>query len=100
VAATGGCAEGSVESRATGPFVGSGSDGVGVPMAEVLRSSVGAGVGVADWVGEGAGQAGPSAAASLTCGPFPDAGSVITRIPKYARRPHATSPGSCVTLLV
>jgi hypothetical protein len=84
--------------------VGSGSDGVGVPMAAVLRSSVGVAVGVGGGVverlGSGVGQAGPSTAASLTCGPLPDAGSVITRIPEYARLPHATPPGSCATPLV
>ncbi|MEV1174088.1 hypothetical protein [Nonomuraea sp. NPDC049784] len=71
-------------------------DGVGVVRVEVLCSWLG--VGVAER--EGVGQAGPSTATSLTCGPFPAAGSVMTTIPKYTLSPQETLPGSCATLLV
>ncbi|MFD0479432.1 hypothetical protein ACFQ0B_73175 [Nonomuraea thailandensis] len=61
---------------------------------------VGCGAGVAERVGDGAGQAGPLTAASLTCGPFAAAGSVITRSPRCTRSPHPGSPGAYETALV
>src|SRR5690606_24229941 len=45
-----------------------------------------------DGVGEG--QAGPSTVTSLIWGPFAAAGSVIATRARWARRPHATGPGS------